>query len=289
MIGSMHNTRAIQSQHLHPDTTSNSLDTTNPNTECILSCVLAVRPSADLATRYTQLNGFFREMAAPHMLTETGHLLANCSRANPGTAPLPLVPQFSSQRDLTRASESDVTWINLTWQLPDFYNLGECKIVPISESQQSMLANTLIKHINGTDKDPESQATHAHLANSLRDAIKTAPSEGAPPPNANQTTENLLIINAQAPVDSVSLHYTLPATSNTAASFEQAQPVKEYVHCRVFPLNPALATNSPNGEAEQFPFVGVPIVSYDLCGRYSDPDPIEAQLISAAAQQSHAT
>lgn len=289
MIGSMHNAQATQSQNLHPDTTRNSLDTTNPNTECILSCVLAVSPSADLATRYTQLNGFFREMAAPHMLTETGHLLANCSRSNPGTAPLPLVPQFSSQRALTRASENDVTWINITWQLPDFYNLGECKILPISKSQQSMLANTLIKHFNGTDNDPESQATYANLANSLRDAIKTTPSEGAPPTNANQTTENLLIINAKAPVDSVSLHYTLPATSNTAASIEQAQPVKEYVHCRVFPLSPTPATNGPNSEAEQFPFIGVPIVSYDLLDPYSNPDPIEAQLISAAAQQSHAT
>lgn len=271
-------------QHLIPE---NAQDASNLNTECILSCILDVSPSADLALRYTQLNGFFREMAAPQVLNETGYLLADCRHAAPGSVPLPLVPQFASQRALMNASAQDVSWINLTWQLPQFYGLGQCLTVPITASQRDSLARILIQRINSSNTNPAEQADSATTIDSLVQAIKSASSGSSTTTNQAdpKSVSKLLVIQAKAPVDTVSLHYHLPASDSKPRN-THIQTQTEYVHCRVFPLTQAMTADRGSDVTESFPFIGIPIVSYDILGPYSDADPIEAQLFSAAAQQS---
>lgn len=294
------NTNSITT--LQPNTTLSN--TTQPNSrepanasaplnkECILSCVLAVSPTIDLIQRCAQLNKPFREMTAPAILSNTGHLMANYHHVTPITVPIPLVPQFLSQLALTHASERDVSWFNITWRLPDFYNLGECQGIPISQAQQNMLAKVLIQYCNGLNLKSETitrsllstisntRSNNSRPDNSRPDNIRPdhANTTNTPEVANQENTDNLLIVRAKAPVNSLSLAYQLPA-----------QPTPEFVHCQVFPLTTETPTNESNRATEQFPFVGIPILSHEIVGPYSNSNTIEAQLFNAARDQQQAT
>lgn len=181
--------------------------------ECLLGCVLATSPSAGLTKRYAGLNRLYREMTAPHMLQGTGYLLPDCQQTTAIAAPLPLTPLFASQRALQHASARDVSWVNLTWQMPTFYGEGLCEVVMISADQHDQLSESLIRQMNGT----EPSASAAAIANDLL-ATMTAPrstprstpiSQPSTTPistvstgsaqNANVDAKPLLIVRAEQP------------------------------------------------------------------------------------------
>jgi hypothetical protein len=136
-------------------------------------------------------------------------------------------------------------------------------------------------------------------------------------------TSQLMVVRAKNPVNAVTLRYKLPTTNeqNTKPSSEQS--TYHSVHCQVVPMTnlltettdarPAQITNSTTRstthsktptssptttpkpaltstdslDLDPYPFIGIPLVTYALCGPYSDADPIEAKLISASVAQSH--
>ena len=253
-------------------TESQSIASGNPsqlNVETLLYCVLAEAPSAELAQRFAQLNSVYREMAAPTILTQTEHLLSDISQRTPLRSSIPLVPAYMSQSALMNASARDVSWINLKWQMPIFYDLGRCETVLITEEQHDALSELLIRQINGAGADQQLPLPFGAFT-----ASAIARKQAQPLNGDDAQGREVMVVRASAPVKTLSLHYQVP-------SQRYGQRATEFVRCRVLDLS-SIAQDGPDDPQS---FVGIPVVSFELCGPYSEPAAVEARLFSAPSRQ----